>query len=252
VDVHVTDNWSNDGTYEFLLEIVKMFPERVFLSRYPEKPAQQYEWAALLDNTVRIGLESEYKWIMHCDADEIRESPWKGVSLIDAVSFVDECEYNAIDFTVLDFRPTCLYEHNNVDSAEECLRFFEFGERLGHFSQVKMWKNDKSKLYNLSNSGGHAIEFYDKKVFPLKFLLKHYPIRSQSQGMKKVFEDRLPRFTKEKRERGWHTQYDKVAESAAFIWNPNQLHVWNEWSVRAEYMVEFLSGINIVKRYRKE
>lgn len=248
LDVHITDNWSDDGSYEIAMNYAESFAGKVSVSRFPEQSSGQYEWARLLDNTIDIAAKSDYDWIMHCDADEFRESPWKDISLSSAFSFVDACGYNSVDFTVIDFRPTVVSECKNGENPELKLRFFEFGERPGHFLQIKAWKNQKEKKTNLSDSGGHEVVFEGRRVFPLKFLLKHYPLRSQDQGYKKINKDRLPRFDKEKSERGWHTQYDKMAEQKVFLWNPNHLCIWNDASVRAEYMVEFISGVNIVKK----
>ena len=48
----------------------------------------------------------EANWFLHHDADEFRESPWPDLDLLGALERVDALGYSAIDFRVLNFRPT--------------------------------------------------------------------------------------------------------------------------------------------------
>lgn len=243
IDVKVVDNWSNDGSYELVHEIT-LRNKNVTLERYPSENAEKYEWKKLLQHTEMIAKNSDYDWIIHHDADEIRMSPWKSLNLCEAISFVDSVGYNAIDFTVLDFRPC----ENQLDtySIEQNLRFFEFGRRPGHFVQIKAWKNNKNVEIDLTSSGGHEIKFVNRKVYPLKFLLKHYPLRSTEQARKKIFEDRVPRFSNEERSIGWHIQYDNYDKDSEFLWDKNMLKNWNPNYFEMEYFVERISGIGVL------
>ncbi|MDU2063361.1 MAG: glycosyltransferase family 2 protein [Sporomusaceae bacterium] len=247
VDVQVVDNWSNDGTYEAIQSLEAAYPGRVFSCRFPEQPGQYYEWERLLKHTVEVGAASGYDWIIHQDADEIRESPWKGVTLGAAIAFIDELGFNAIDFTVLDFRPVAP-QSDRPGGMQNNLLFFEFGKRPGHFAQVKAWKNQSGVAVNLAASGGHIAEFADQKVYPIKFLLRHYPLRSPEQARKKIFADRKGRFLPaEKEGKGWHIQYDQFTPEDSFIWDRNSLICWNRNLLDNEYFVERISGIGVVR-----
>ena len=59
--------------------------------------------------------------------------------------------------------------------------------------------------------------FADRRVFPLPFILRHYPIRGQEHGERKVFQERRNRFLERERDRGWHVQYDQVSDGASFL-----------------------------------
>jgi hypothetical protein len=62
----------------------------------------------------------------------------------------------------------------------------------------------------VSVSAQSQASFEGRRVFPLNFLCKHYPVRSQQHGMRKVFRDRIPRYTAEELSAGWHGHYAQM------------------------------------------
>lgn len=243
VEAHVFDNWSTDRTYEELMSAASRGLCKA-VARFPDRPSSHYEWARQLDNTDEYARQLDAQWILHYDADEIRCSPWPDISLRDAISFVDGLGYNAIDFTVLNFRFTAKTS-GLKGSYEKGLLRFEFGTKPGHFLQIKGWKNHHVSV-ELAKAGGHEVVFSGRKVFPLNFLNKHYPLRSREQAARKVFRDRLPRFEKERSTLGWHGQYDEFTGLEEIEgWPERQLLGWHEPHFRSEYLVERLSGIGV-------
>lgn len=243
VDVFVVDNWSTDESYALVSELAQREP-RVRLKRFPEAPGNAYEWKRQLENVETLAAASDYDWILHNDADELRYAPWQGRTLAESIAFVDALGYNAIDFTVIDFRflETDAMESNRT---EERLRHFEFGRRPGHFVQVKAWRQRRGQRFKLAASGGHEIYFDERRIFPLKFLVKHYPLRSREQAARKIFRERLPRVVAERATLGWHTQYDNFAGGSVSGWKRSQLTAWGDHLFAFEYLVERLSGIGI-------
>lgn len=242
VEVHYFDNWSEDGSWEIATEL-----ERTGLithcERFPDGPTGHYQWHTQLTRTEEYAKTLGADWILHHDADEIRLSPWEDVSLQEAISWVDSIGYNAIDFTVIDFR----FLNTNPDIAppfQQNLINFEFGRRPGHFEQIKGWKNTRD--ISLADSGGHNVKFEGRKVYPLKFLLKHYPLRNRKQATQKVLEHRLPRYSLENEKYGWHTQYNQFAGAKEVAgWEPENLIPWHPILFNTEYLVERLSGIGL-------
>jgi len=242
VEVHLVDNWSTDRTVEraeaFLgrgVRTITKFP--------PEAPSPSYDWHDLLRHVEDLSYSSDADWCIHYDADEIRESPWPHIQLRDALFRVD-CEgFNAIDHTCLVFHPT---EGGTEDPATiTSFDRFEFGKRGGHFQQIKAWRRQNAPI-QLAESGGHAAEFPGRKVYPFKFLLRHYPVRSQEHGMRKIFADRRPRWNAvERNARGWHIQYDHVENDHNFLKPPSELLEFNPAIFYVEYLVERLSGIGV-------
>lgn len=242
VHVYLFDNWSTDGTWELARQLERE-GALTSLNRYPERPIQEYQWAKLLKRTEEVASTIDADWVIHYDADELRYCPWPRASLVEGLSWVDSLGYNAIDFTVIDFR----FLANGKDAKapyESSLNRFQFGRRNGHFSQIKAWKN-RQKV-NLVSSGGHEAIFEGRRIFPLKFLTKHYPLRSIGQAQKKIFCDRLPRIKQEQTERGWHTQYNQFENDGSVSgWHPHELLPWAEHFFFTEYLVQRLSGIGV-------
>jgi hypothetical protein len=243
VEVHYFDNWSTDGSWDVAVRLREDGLIR-HCERFPDQPGSQYEWHNQLQKTSSYAAALDADWVMHYDVDEIRVSPWADATLAEAISHIDALGFNAIDFTVLDFRftkdrPDC------VGPFQTALTHFEFGRRPGHFAQVKCWKNIEG--VDIASSGGHNAEFHGRKVFPVKFLMKHYPLRNREQANQKVFRHRLPRFDTEKKRHGWHTQYDHfVSHGSIDGWSCQDLIPWHQVYFNTEYFVERISGIGLV------
>ena len=133
----------------------------------------------------------------------------------------------------------------NRSGYQAQLNFFEFGRRPGHFSQIKGRRNTGGEV-NLTDSGGHDATFVDRRVFPLKFLLKHCPLRSIAQAERKIVKDRLPRFAQERQMRGWRTRYDAFKDRPQVEgWSRHQLIAWHNVLFFSESLVERLSGVGL-------
>ena len=240
VRIHVIDNWSTDGTDDIVSGLVGHLP--VTMERFPERDRPEFfELEKLLKRIEEVANDSAADWIIHHDADEIRQSPWSEVKLADALWMIDYWGFNAIDHTVVDFRPI----EDSWQKGKNLLSYFEwceFGSRGGHFAQIKTWKPQAKRL-DMASSGGHQVNFELRKVFPYKFITRHYPIRSQSHGERKILKERLPRWSPDERKKGWHTHYDIFNETTSFIWDTQQLFRWDE--IDARYFIERLSGVGL-------
>ena len=243
IEVHLFDNWSTDGSFELCQ---KLLLEGLVnnLQRFPDSPSNEYIWAQQLKNTANYAATVDADWIMHYDADEIRCSPWPEFTLKQAIAYVNRLGYTAIDFTVIDFR----YIESNKEPHcfEDSLRHFEFPTHSSYFLQVKAWKKNE-QLINLHDTGGHAALFSERVVYPLKFLNKHYSLRSQTQADKKIYQDRLPRVTKE-RLLGWHVHLDRFREATHVKpWSRSSLICYSPVVFNDEFLIERISGCGLVR-----
>lgn len=245
VDILVLENWSTDTTPSIISQKIKRYPKKIFSGKFPERgPSEEHLWPQILDYKVNNKLSKKYEWIIHYDSDEIRMSPWIGKTLGEAISFVDGLGFNAINFTLLDFRPT-KEGFSKEDNPLEFFQHFELRDTPGCFLQIKAFKNFGQPI-DLSSQLGHEVLFENRKVFPIKFLLKHYPLRSTTSARKKIFKDRRPRYLKSLRDQGAHVQYDKYTPEQKFIWNPEELNIYREDKTAYEkHLVKFLTGVGI-------
>lgn len=243
VDVHVIENWSTDNTYKIVSKLARKH-KNVTVERFPAKKPKQhkYEWERLLEKVEEVAELSKHDWVIHNDADEFRVSPWKDVTLQEALTFVSSCGYSAIDFTIAEFRPT-KDGYKGKEHPDAFFYNFEFTPIEGYFLQIKGWKYNGR--VQLASSGGHSAEFPERKVFPFKFTSKHYPLRSVAQAKRKIFKDRLSRFTEEEKKRGWHVQYNSFNKDDEFLWEERHLQKFTPDYFYNEYIVELISGIGI-------
>ena len=239
IDVYLIDNHSTDDTVKEasqwlgrgLLQIER-FPQ-------PLSPGHEslgpFDWSGILRRKEELATELSADWLIHHDADEFRESPWPGLTLKEAIRWVDKLGYNCINFQVLNFRPV----DDNFQRGDDPRNYFKFFENVADFDkvQLKCWKVGKT-LASLVPSGGHEVRFEGRRVFPIPFLLRHYPIRGQRHGLKKVFVERKKRFLESERSKGWHVQYDQIQdENHCFLRDPETLRPFNLDRARVELML---------------
>lgn len=205
---------------------IENFPDE---AGYPENNFNNYVWTDILKRKEELAVTLGADWYIHHDADEFRESPFPGVSLRSGIALADLLGFNAIDFALLNFRPT---DNSFVPGGDvrESLRWFEWGEAFNSL-QIKAWKNT-GRPVNLTTHAGHSVLFPGRLIFPLKFILRHYPIRSQQHGLQKVLKQRKTRFLQEERDKGWHLHYDEVQEDTNFLYDVAQLQHYHALRVR--------------------
>lgn len=192
-------------------------------------------WRALLARKRELACELGADWYVHHDADELREAPWPGTTLRDAIRWVDRVGCNLIDFRVLNFAPVDDAFRAGMDLRAHFTRWEEPAEydRM----QRKCWKAGARDL-ELAE-GGHDVRFADRRPFPLRFLLLHYPIRGQAHGRRKVLEERKGRFADDELAYGWHRQYDHVAgPDHLFLRNPAALRPFDLEQTRLETLAQ--------------
>jgi hypothetical protein len=247
IDVHLVDNWSNDGSYELGQQLAN---EGVCAAiyRFPDERNNEYEWTRQLEHTSEYAAGMNADWILHHDADEIRCPPWRNVSLARAIDFVDYLGYTAIDFSVINFLFTDEQDKYERFSADR-LKWFEWPRHPANFLQIKAWKN--ISRVRLSSSGGHEAQFDGRRIYPLKFLTKHYPLRSHTQANRKLYAERFPRGEKERSEKEWHVHYDAFQRIRRLeAWRRYELLTFDEKTFNSEFLVERISGIGIDRESR--
>jgi GT2 family glycosyltransferase len=237
VSVYLLDHQSTDDT------VARVEPYRgrglLSIERFPGTGTEvggpgRFVWEEILRRKEALATELDAAWFIHHDADEFRESPWAHVNLRDAIRRVDALGYNAIDFELLNFWPT----HDGFTPGDDVRRAFHHyapGEPWDKV-QIKCWKKTGG-LVDLVSSAGHEAAFAGRRVFPLRFMLRHYPIRSQAHGQRKVFHERRGRFVEAERARGWHVQYDAIRPDERFIRDPATLIWYDPEQVRLQLLL---------------
>jgi len=224
VDVYLLDNGSTDGTADRIRHLVG---RGVLAIEQMSSDASTFRLSDILRRKEQLAETLDADWFINHDADELREAPWAGVTLAEALEQVGR-DWNAVDFAVLNFWPTDDAFHPG-DDLRHRFQYFELAQGWDKL-QIRCWK--KRPGVELVSTGGHEAKFDGQRVFPVRFLLRHYPIRSQAHGERKIFIDRTPRFAKTERELGWHVQYDGWTKGTRLVRDPSTLTKFDAAAIR--------------------
>lgn len=205
IDVVVFDNRSTDRS----LEVVESHR-----SRHAGKvldivsvPTEGYEWQKILRRAGAYMHDhlSHFEWILLVDADSIYVAPARDVSLVQFVEDAGRLGANIIDGALYEFFPT---ERDDVriDSPIERLHYFERRNQPIH-----AWPQQKIFSYHptidFSSDFGHICRRSERRVHGLRFQYRHYKWLSYEHGLKKIFQDRVPRFVERRDHARYHPQY---------------------------------------------
>ncbi len=246
IDVWVVDNWSEDNTRDIVHGLVgkgvvklETFP--------PDGSTGRRQLKEQMGRSEEIVASTHYNWYIHYDADEYHQSPWLGYRLKDALYHVDQCGYNAINHCILNFHPVeyapLLPQLDHTIQMD----YFAFGEHPAYGSLIRAWKNSGQKI-DWQRLNGHEVFFEGRCVFPYKFLMRHYPVRSQAHGERKVLKERLPRLNMETDPHNRGNHYDHIRAGYDFVYNRLDLEYYEPMRFADEYLVERLSMIGVVQR----
>jgi hypothetical protein len=239
INVHILENWSTDTTYELAKQLEGRLP--VTVERFPKDgPSNYFDWGAMLERIETLSTELQADWFIRRGADEVLMSPWPGVSYRDALYFLDRAGFNCVDHTIVEFYPVDDGFKPGMDH-EAYFRHFDF-QNLSHSNQRKTWKNSGQTISTIA-SAGHDVLFAGRKVYPFKFLLKHYSFRSQTHGEKKVFRERKARWNPNERARGWHIHYNSMQDGHRFVQSAAEKLIFEEDHFNKTFLIERLSGI---------
>jgi glycosyltransferase involved in cell wall biosynthesis len=241
VSVHVLENWSTDATYDLVKDLARRLP--VTVERFPQTgPSQYFDWGAMLARIEVLCGELQADWFVRRGADEVLVSPWPALSYKDGLYLVDQAGYNCVDHTIVEFHPVDNGFAAGTDH-EAYFKHFDF-KHLSHPFQRKAWKNYGQPVSTVP-SAGHDVIFAGRRVYPFKFLLKHYSFRSQKHGEQKVFQERKARWNPAERARGWHIHYDAMKDGHRFLRSTAEKESFEESHFNETYLVERLSGLGV-------
>lgn len=213
VKVHYLDDGSTDGTMEKVMALTSRFgPDRLEVGMTAQSQIKPKTFAlrALLKEKEELAWK-RYQgwWVMHVDADEYRRQPWPHLTFPQALARIEKEGYNACDHVYMECGPASKpygpYD-NLLEAMDQCSLDVKTPIKGGSLSHTKTWIQGPTKV-NLASSGGHRLTFPAMRVWPKAFLLIHFPVRTQTQGAKKILKERLPIYSKDELAAAWHTHY---------------------------------------------
>lgn len=209
IELVVVDNGSNDGSYEIIKGHIGngvLSVKRVESEKYEPMP------------TLRLlhGMAIEYSpdWMLLTGADEFLESPYRGLTLSRAIQLEGGRGFNMIQFNTFEFFPTEKDDGSKEIDVRKRLRYYSWNDNY----QYRCWKTAAGMP--IFETHGHDSKLpgeIDTKISPNKFILRHYKIRSYEHGLRKVFSERLPRYSQEERKRGMYVHYNNFGTDRSYF-----------------------------------
>jgi len=222
VEFVIMDNGSTDGSFEICQKylgkgVLKI--ERIF--------TKNFALDFLLKKIYKLAMTFDPDWLILWDADVFLESPFKNKKLKDSVKKVASDGYNCIQFNNFEFWPT--KKDSQSADVRKRMKYYTWNDDF----RLLCWKAGRG----VRNINAHTLNLKHPKIYPVKFIMRHYKIRSFEQGLRKVFEERLPRFFNQPP--GWHVHYNLMKkEKKYFIIDKAKLTKYHEdgiWNLERKF-----------------
>ena len=203
IDVLVLDNHSTDSGVADVINAG---------ARVERWGSPSYFSEAEKNDTVLNAIRaSDADWIIYHDADEVFRSPVAGESYRAFVERVAASGATAINHTSRQYSP--VDDNFERGDPESYFKHWVTEESLGFhgFRQERTFKRHPEVS---TATCLHTIDFPGKILASEEGIRKHYPIRSQRHGMKKVFTERYGRSVD-----NTFTQYRRYLTAPNFLYD---------------------------------
>lgn len=185
IETCLIDNGSTDRTLEIAHDFLNRGVCRI--ESFPFNGT--FELTKILENEEKLATEIDADWFIHHDADEIRQAPLPYKNLREGIEDAERQGYNAINFDEFVFLPTnddeCFTQKNYVEE----MKYYYFFEPSS-LHRLNAWK--KQPHINLAINAGHRVEFAERRIFPVSFILRHYIVLSLAHGQAKYSTRNYP------------------------------------------------------------
>ncbi len=197
ISVFLIDNESTDRT----VEIAREFEGRGLIGIETLHRPGHFSLTPQLRRKEELAQELDADWFMHVDADEIRLPPSGFASLPEAFAAIESQGFNAAEFMEYTFVATQEHPEHSPENFQETMQwYYPFQPFSPHPHRINAWRRHDGSV-DLQSTGGHQVMFPGRKVYPAKFILKHYTYLSRCAAIEKFVKTEFDRF--EEGMHGW-------------------------------------------------
>ena len=176
IEIVIVDNGSTDNTFKLCQKFLDKGVLEIF-----KYSSDTFIAELIFRMLYDLALKYSPDWVILNASDEFLESGIQKMTLKDRITQADKEGYNLIQFDRFDFFMTNNDEENS--SIRKKLRYYSYqGDYV-----YRAWKFMPS--VRIGDVAGHYPIFPNEegyRIFPEKFVMRHYPFRDDMQSKKKV------------------------------------------------------------------
>jgi len=225
VGVYLIDNESSDDT----LAIAERYVGRgvVGIETLP-RGEEGFVLRAQCARQEELAQTLDADWLIHHDADEIRVSPKRGQTLVEAIAEVDAAGFNAVNFLEFTFVPTRESpDHDHPDFQRTMRSYYPFLPSFPH--RLNAWKRQEGPVTIRT----HRVSFPDQRMAPESLYMKHYMYLSADHALEKYL---TRRYSATEVEAGLHRWQARL--------RPEHIHLPSESELRRYHSDDTLDPTN--------
>jgi hypothetical protein len=177
-DILVWNHSSDDETDD----IIQANIDKIIEYKIVPRDFDFYKMYPALSKHIINNFADKYDWISWPDLDEILEGPTRNRSYYDYITKIYKSKYDWIEFNN--------FNYWFVEKDDELVK--SPIERIKHYClfpncspRVRSWRASKTNIRNFNHNPING------NKLPYKFNLRHYPMRSQEQMLKRLNKDRF-------------------------------------------------------------
>lgn len=177
IESYLIDNQSTDGT----LDLARQCADHGLIGWEVLPRQDQFVWSEVLQAKQAVASRLTADWFMHQDCDEFRLPPPGYPRLADAMADLDRQGFNCLHFDEFTFQPVREAPDHDHDRFLETMRwYYPFAPFPMH--RLNAWKASVGTI-DLLQSGGHQVQFADRRIAPVHFRMRHYMMLSRQQAI---------------------------------------------------------------------
>jgi glycosyltransferase involved in cell wall biosynthesis len=189
----VWDHGSDDGTASVLDRYAPHFVERKFIPR----EFDFYKLYGEMSKNLRQQYRKKYDWISWPDQDEILEGPSRQKTYYEYITEVVNSEFDWIQFRNFNFWFT---EQDDVGIQPPTQRIRHYSLFPDCSPRIRAWRASVTNMREFNHNP------LPGRPDPRPFNLRHYPMRSRAQMIKRLDKDRAGL---ERHGNNWHYNHMK-------------------------------------------
>lgn len=228
IDLVMVDNCSTDSSPAIAAGYIERAGEHPGrLLEVVSVATDGYEWGRILKTAcdyMHTRL-SGYRWIALIDADAYYYSPVRGMGLTEFIEAAGRSGCNIIGGELFEFYPT-EKDDPAVASHLERIRYCRVDPWDQRVVQQKIFRYHPS--IDFYSNLGHTCLRDEPRLCEVKFLYHHYPWVNYEHGLKKIFNERKPRYVERQENPALHIHYmDLLPIEKDLVRDPAELTLYD-------------------------